>query len=113
MKYECRKCVGENTGSEGNCILDVGTTEDIPCVCPYGQPFFRWKKIGNELNREIKMKQITIYLKDRVKIVFNGKYRRDLEKPNWHYYEDENGTMHHIRKKNMILVIEREIKNGK
>jgi len=45
MKYECRKCVGEDTDSEGNCILDVGITADIPCACPYGQPFVAWKLI--------------------------------------------------------------------
>jgi hypothetical protein len=45
MKYECRKCVGEDTDSEGNCILDVGSSEDVPSTCPFGQPFVDWKLI--------------------------------------------------------------------
>jgi len=42
---------------------------------------------------------------------FLGKYRRDLETNNWHYYEDEHGTIYHLRKKHIIAVI--EVKNDK
>jgi hypothetical protein len=38
-------------------------------------------------------------------IVFKGKYRKDLETPNWHYYEREDGIILHFRKEYMIAVI--------
>lgn len=41
---------------------------------------------------------------------FIGKYRRDLEKPNWHYYETEKGKIVHFRKTQMQVVFEDEIK---
>lgn len=44
-------------------------------------------------------------------LVLSGWYRRDLEKPNWHYYEDAEGSILHIRKEHMICVIEKEIKD--
>lgn len=40
---------------------------------------------------------------------FTGKYRKDLEKPNWHYYEEEKGAIIHCRKEHMIMVIEKPI----
>ena len=55
-------------------------------------------------------KEIQIILKQDITFEFNGWYRRDLEKPNWHYYESVDGTMYHCRKENMIAVIEQEIK---
>lgn len=51
-------------------------------------------------------KDIAIYLKSGKLIMFVGKYRRDLEKTNWHYYETEDGRMWHFRKKNMEAVCE-------
>lgn len=36
--------------------------------------------------------------------VFVGKYRRDLETNNWHYYEKENGEICHFRKEHMVAV---------
>lgn len=39
-------------------------------------------------------------------IKFVGKYRRDLEKPNWHYYETENENIIHIRKEFFVAVLE-------
>jgi len=36
--------------------------------------------------------------------VFVGKYRRDLETGNWHYYEMKNGEICHFRKEHMIAV---------
>ena len=36
--------------------------------------------------------------------VFVGKYRRDLETGNWHYYEKENGEICHFRKEHMVAV---------
>ena len=41
-------------------------------------------------------------------VAFIGRYRRDLEKPNWHYYETENGDILHFRKDFMIAVLEDE-----
>ena len=35
---------------------------------------------------------------------FKGKYRPDLERPNWHYYEDMNGKILHCRKEHMVAV---------
>ena len=35
---------------------------------------------------------------------FVGKYRRDLETNNWHYYEKENGEICHFRKEHMVAV---------
>ena len=53
----------------------------------------------------IKNKQLTILLK-RGYITFEGKYRRDLERPNWHYYETINGDIYHFRKDQMVGVLE-------
>lgn len=52
----------------------------------------------------------------RIKIVtvgggveFVGFFRRDLEKPNWHYYELEDGNIYHFRKEHMVAVLEENI----
>lgn len=37
-------------------------------------------------------------------IKFKGRYRRDLETANWHYYEEENGNVIHFKKESMICV---------
>lgn len=37
---------------------------------------------------------------------FIGKHLPELEKTNWHYYEDENGKTYHFRKQLMVAVIE-------
>ena len=37
-------------------------------------------------------------------IKFNGRYRRDLETNNWHYYEKDDGTILHFRKEHMVFV---------
>ena len=39
---------------------------------------------------------------------FIGKHRRDLEKPNWHYYETEDGSLFHFRKEHMISVLSKK-----
>lgn len=41
-------------------------------------------------------------------ITFLGKFRRDLEKPNWHYYEKPSGKLIHLRKEHMVVVVEDE-----
>lgn len=47
----------------------------------------------------------TILLKGRFfAIRFRGKYRRDLETGNWHYYEDIKGKIWHFRKDNILGV---------
>ncbi len=38
------------------------------------------------------------------KVSFNGKYRRDLETKNWHYYEKTNGRILHFKKEHMTYV---------
>jgi len=45
-------------------------------------------------------------LLDMGKICFKGKYRRDLEAPNWHYYETEDGNIFHFKKSHMVAVFE-------
>jgi hypothetical protein len=53
------------------------------------------------------MKKIrVIIIKDGVKheIEFVGKYRRDLEAENWHYYEKSDGELLHCRKSCMVCV---------
>ena len=35
---------------------------------------------------------------------FVGRYRRDLETNNWHYYEKDDGTIMHFRKEHMVAV---------
>ena len=37
-------------------------------------------------------------------IGFTGKYRRDLETNNWHYYEKDDGTIIHFCKEHMVAV---------
>jgi hypothetical protein len=37
---------------------------------------------------------------------FIGRYRRDLEVENWHYYETATGRLVHFRKEHMIAVLE-------
>jgi len=46
LKYKCTKCANETDA--GECILDVGISKDIPCACPYGQPFVNWKPIKQD-----------------------------------------------------------------
>lgn len=41
----------------------------------------------------------------RGRIEFRGRYRRDLEKPSWHYYERDDGQILHFRKRHMVCVI--------
>lgn len=38
-------------------------------------------------------------------VKFRGRYRRDLEKPGWHYYERDDGIILHFRKEHMVCVI--------
>jgi len=40
------------------------------------------------------------------KIVIRAKYKRDLERPNWHYYELDDGSLFHVRKDHMVSVHE-------
>jgi len=49
--------------------------------------------------------QITV-LTTTGKASFVGKYRPDLEKGAWHYYEDQDGNLLHFRKEYMIAVLE-------
>jgi len=53
------------------------------------------------------MKKITIILNNNpsTTISFVGKYRRDLEKQNWHYYEAIDGELLYIRKEYMCAVV--------
>lgn len=40
---------------------------------------------------------------------FIGKHLPEMEKPNWHYYQTEGGTLYHFRKKHMVCVISCDI----
>lgn len=41
-------------------------------------------------------------------VAFIGRYRRDLEKPNWHYYETDKSDILHFRKEHIVAVLEDE-----
>ena len=41
-------------------------------------------------------------------VAFIGRYRRDLEAANWHYYETDKGDLLHFRKDFMVAVLEDE-----
>ena len=41
-------------------------------------------------------------------VTFIGRYRRDLEKTNWHYYETNKGDILHFRKEHLVAVLEDE-----
>ena len=55
---------------------------------------------------DLEIKPIKVILNNGVQINFKGKYRRDLEKPNWHYYEDKFGHIMHFKKESMAAVLE-------
>lgn len=57
------------------------------------------------------MKDLTIILQTTT-ICFTGKYRRDLERNNWHYYETSRGDIFHFRKSEMVCVLENAVENG-
>ena len=40
---------------------------------------------------------------------FVGEYLREREKPNWHYYQTDDGRILHFRKEHMVCVIEAEL----
>lgn len=44
------------------------------------------------------MEEITICYKDGSVSTFNGRYVRELETTNWHYYEIEDGSVLHVKK---------------
>jgi len=95
---------------------DSYVCDPAPTRCPHehiGLKKAMYERVAEEcveINSEpMEMKQIKIILKNRMIVSFNGRYRRDLEKPNWHYYEEDDGTMYHARKENMCLVIEKEL----
>lgn len=60
------------------------------------------------MERDKNMPEVkTIYISTTTaKFKITGWYRRDLEKPNWHYYEDIDGTLLHFRKEHLVAVIE-------
>lgn len=37
-------------------------------------------------------------------VTFRGRYRKDLETPNWHYYETSAGGMIHFRKEHIVYI---------
>jgi len=53
-----------------------------------------------------KYTKYTIYVvhQEKMPFVFIGKYRRDLETKNWHYYETEDGGLYHFKKEHMVAV---------
>lgn len=70
---------------------------------------------GRRIDMDIKsiadssQKNITIFFNnyDSDRISFNGKYLPELEKPNWHYYQTDDGYMIHCRKEHMLCVVEK------
>lgn len=57
------------------------------------------------------IREIEVYITtDPKPFIFQGWYRRDLEKANWHYYESISGRLYHFRKDAMIAVIDSPIK---
>jgi hypothetical protein len=54
-------------------------------------------------------KKITLILSFGNSLEFVGWHRPDLERPNWHYYEDENGSIIHCRKEHMVCVKEKDV----
>lgn len=43
---------------------------------------------------------------------FVGKHLPDRERPNWHYYQEEDGTIIHFRKEHMVIVVEKELEDA-
>lgn len=37
---------------------------------------------------------------------FIGKHRKDLERPNWHFFEKQDGKIIHFRKENLVAIEE-------
>ncbi len=56
--------------------------------------------------KEHAMKGLTLFLIGGGKLSFKGRYLPKREKPNWHYYIDDEGTIYHLRKEHIIAVIE-------
>lgn len=53
------------------------------------------------------LRNIHIKLTNDELMTLHGRYRRDLEKDNWHYYEDHSeGALIHFRKEHMVYVKE-------
>lgn len=42
---------------------------------------------------------------------FVGKHLPERERPNWHYYQDKDGSILHCRKEHMVMVIEKELED--
>lgn len=59
------------------------------------------------------MEAIKIHLTNGNTFEIIGKHRPDLEKPNWHYYEDNEDGLYHFRKEHMVAVYSRPIKKEK
>ena len=38
------------------------------------------------------------------KVTFRGRYRKDLETPNWHYYKTVDGVLIHFRKEHIVYI---------
>jgi hypothetical protein len=60
-------------------------------------------------------RKITLYFTNGLKLEFCGRFLREREKPNWHYYEVERagsmpkGTIIHCRKEHFVAVVEEPI----
>lgn len=60
-----------------------------------------------EIRDELVGGNTSIYFSNSQIITFSGKHLPELEKPNWHYYQTDDGYMIHCRKEHMVYVIER------
>lgn len=56
-------------------------------------------------------KQVRIFT-TAIEYNFKGKHLPDRERPNWHYYQECDGSIIHCRKEHMVMVIEKELEDG-
>ena len=58
----------------------------------------------DEFEKTAEKDSVIILTKSGTFMMFNGKYRRDLETNNWHYWETKAGKVIHCRKENIESV---------
>jgi len=60
----------------------------------------------------VKKRKNILFFTNGLRLEFYGKFLRERERPNWHYYEVEKaddmpkGTIIHCRKEHLVAVIE-------
>ena len=61
-----------------------------------------------ENDAENDAKLISVLVSNGEAFKFEGRYMREREKSNWHYYERVDGRIYHFRKEHIVSVIEDE-----